>query len=446
MKNEKITSGFSKLNREEKIELIFSELELDEVQKQDLDSFLISNKKIQKLLSEISENHISNYYMPYSVIPNIYIDGKKYFVPMVIEESSVVAAAARSAKFWAKHGGFKTRILNNKKSGQVHFLWNEKPEILKSVFSYLKGIILDNLQPLTERMEKRGGGIDDIFLVDKSNEIDNYFQIDVLFSTADAMGANFINSCLENIAATLREFLNNPKHFQGQAPSYEIIMSILSNYYKDCIVECSVEGNVSIFENASSELSGKDFAKRFKLAVDIANLDISRAVTHNKGIYNGVDAVAMATGNDWRAMEASGHAFASKDGKYKSLTKASLENDYFKYTLTLPIAMGSVGGLTNLHPLAKISMSILENPSADDLMKIAATAGMANNFSAIWSLITSGIQKGHMKLHLSNILNQLGVDYHLHEIVSQFFENKTVSYSLVEEYINTELVKHISKA
>jgi len=446
MKNERITSGFSKLSRNQKIDLIFSELELDDAQKNELDSFLLSNKKIQKLLSEISENHISNFYLPYSIIPNVYINEKKYFVPMVVEESSVVAAAARSAKFWAKNGGFQAKIINNKKSGQVHFLWHENPDLLKSVFPLLKEEIVENLLPLTERMEQRGGGILAIELVDKSNEIEHYYQIDVLFDTVDAMGANFINSCLENIATTMRGFFNHPKNLYGLKPSYEIIMSILSNYYKDCIVECSVEGDVSLFSHASQQLTGEDFARRFKLAVDIANLDISRAVTHNKGIYNGVDAVALATGNDWRAIEASGHAFASRDGKYRSLTQATLDQNYFKYTLTLPIAMGSVGGLTNLHPLAKISMAILENPSAEDLMKIAAAAGLANNFSAIWSLITSGIQKGHMKLHLSNILNQLGVDYHLHDIVSQFFENKTVSYSSVEKYINTELIKHISKA
>lgn len=445
MKKNMITSGFSKLTRDQKVDLIFSELDLEESQKQELNSFLFSNKKVQKLLSEISENHISNYFLPYSIIPNVFINGNKYYVPMVIEESSVVAAAARSAKFWAKHGGFKANIINNKKTGQVHFIWNEQPELLYSAFKFLKEVMFENLKPITERMEKRGGGILDIQLIDKSEEIDNYYQLNAIFKTADAMGANFINSCLENIATTFRNFFSNSKTFSTK-PSFEIIMSILSNYYDDCVVECYVEGDVSIFENASQQMSGKDFARRFKLAVDIANNDVNRAVTHNKGIYNGVDAVALATGNDWRAIEASGHAYASRDGQYRSLTKATIENNYFKYSLTLPIALGSVGGLTNLHPLSKISMEMLGNPSADELMKITAAAGLANNFSAIWSLITSGIQKGHMKLHLSNILNQLGVDYHLHDKVTAFFENKTVSYSSVEEYINNELLKRISKA
>jgi hydroxymethylglutaryl-CoA reductase len=183
-------------------------------------------------------------------------------------------------------------------------------------------------------------------------------------------------------------------------------------------------------------MSARDFAEKFATAVRIAEVDPNRAVTHNKGIMNGVDAVVLATGNDFRAIEACAHAYAARSGQYKSLSTVSLENDTFKFTLRIPLSVGTVGGLTSLHPLAKTSLAILNQPSAKELMEIIAATGLAQNFSAVKSLVTTGIQRGHMKLHLLNIMNQLGATQDEIEKGKQHFTDKVVSFQAVRQFLN----------
>ncbi|MDA3833360.1 MAG: hypothetical protein PF495_08180, partial [Spirochaetales bacterium] len=174
----------------------------------------------------------------------------------------------------------------------------------------------------------------------------------------------------------------------------------------------------------------------FKTAVDIAIHNTHRAVTHNKGIYNGLDAVVLATGNDFRAVEAAGHAYASRDGQYRSLSQCEISDDgRFSFSLTVPLALGTVGGLTRLHPMAAKAMEILQHPTAQELMSITAAAGLANNFSAVASLVTTGIQKGHMKLHLSNILNSLGATEQQKAAAQLHFSDQTVSQKAVREFL-----------
>ena len=178
------------------------------------------------------------------------------------------------------------------------------------------------------------------------------------------------------------------------------------------------------------------FAQRFVDAIEIAKKDINRAVTHNKGIMNGIDSVVIATGNDFRAVEACTHAYASKDGVYTSLTHAAIENDEFVYWIEIPLAIGSVGGITNLHPLVKWCLKLLKNPSGSELMKIISVAGLAQNFAAIRSLITSGIQLGHMKMHLTNILNSLSANESEKKILIEYFKKHKVSFRDVEVALN----------
>ena len=179
-------------------------------------------------------------------------------------------------------------------------------------------------------------------------------------------------------------------------------------------------------------LSGKEYANKFIQAINIAKTQTSRAVTHNKGIMNGIDSVVIATGNDFRAIEAGVHAYAAKSGMYKSLTDACVENNTFKFWIEIPLALGTVGGITNLHPLVKWSLELLKNPNAKELMKIVAVAGLAQNFGAVNSLITTGIQKGHMKMHLINILNSLNASEKEKTKLIDFFKNNTVSFSSVK--------------
>ena len=278
-------------------------------------------------------------------------------------------------------------------------------------------------------MEKRGGGILDIELRDKTNSLDNYYQLHATFETLDAMGANFINSCLEQFAKTFKR--EAEEHLEDELV---VVMSILSNYVPQCLVRAEVSCPVS--ELASKDIKNPElFAEKFKQAVSIAEIDPFRAVTHNKGIMNGIDAVVLATGNDFRAVEAGVHAYAARNGQYTSLTHCSIENDTFKFWIEIPLALGTVGGLTSLHPLVKFALELLEKPSAKELMQIVAVAGLAQNFAAVKSLTTTGIQEGHMKMHLMNILNQFEATSQEKEQLIEHFKTNVVTHSAVVEAI-----------
>jgi hydroxymethylglutaryl-CoA reductase len=281
-------------------------------------------------------------------------------------------------------------------------------------------------------MTKRGGGIIDIELIDKTTDIPNYYQLNATFDTVDSMGANFINSSLEQFAKTLIKESNLNSTFSKKEKNIEVIMSILSNYVPECLVRAEVSCSIEELSE-DKEFNGNKFAQKFFQAIQIAKTQTVRAVTHNKGIMNGVDSVVIATGNDFRAVEAGVHAYASKNGSYTSLSDVSISNDVFTFSIELPISLGTVGGITNLHPLVKWSLNLLGNPSGKELMRIVAVAGLSQNFGALKSLITSGIQKGHMKMHLINILNTLNVnDYEKKELVNHF-KNNIVSYSATKK-------------
>ena len=392
----KTISGFSKLSKEVKITWLMDNFLEEYPESQSvLNQYLNPDKKLQQLHDEFIENTISNFYFPFAVAPNFVINGKSYAIPMAIEESSVVAAASLVAKFWSTRGGFKAAVLSTTKIGQVHFMYAGNLIDLQCYFNDVKTKLLKATESITKNMKRRGGGILDIELRDKTVNLKNYYQLHVTFETKDSMGANFINSCLETIAAT---FSNESQNLE-----IEIVMSILSNYIPDCLVRAEVSCAIAdLGEN------GKEFAQKFYKAIQIAQVEPHRAVTHNKGIMNGIDAVVIATGNDFRAVEAGVHAYASKCGNYKSLSNCSIDHGVFKFWLEIPLALGTIGGLTALHPLSKLSLNLLQNPSANELMQIVAVAGLAQNFAALRALTTTGIQKGHMKMHLKNILNQLG--------------------------------------
>jgi hydroxymethylglutaryl-CoA reductase len=285
-------------------------------------------------------------------------------------------------------------------------------------------------------MRKRGGGIIDIELVDKTAELPDYYQILATFETVDSMGANFINSCLEEFVRIMKGFFTSCEGLERGKRGCEVIMSILSNYTPDCLVEAYVECNIDQLKGVDPRMSPERFAWKFKKAVEIAQIDEYRATTHNKGIYNGIDAIVLASGNDFRAVEACGHTYAARSGRYRGLTDISIENGHFKYTLTVPMALGTIGGLTSLHPMSKFCLRLMGDPDARQLMQIAAAAGLANNFSALRSLVTSGIQIGHMKMHLMNILNVFNASVEEKELTLRHFANKVVSFSAVDSFLN----------
>lgn len=434
----KAIAGFSKLTKEQKIEWIANEYFLaPENAVTLLKQYWNADESLQKLHDEFIENTITNFYLPLGVAPNFVINDRKYTIPMAVEESSVVAAAAKAAKFWAKRGGFKATVVNTEKIGQVHFLFDGSFEKLNTFFKTIKPKLFEGTQDLTKNMQARGGGILDIELRDKTSDLENYYQLHATFETKDSMGANFINSCLERFSKILKEEALQFEAFSEKEKHLQVIMSILSNYVPNCIVRAEVSCPVDdLHEDAS--ISSKEFAEKFLTAVKIAEIEPFRAVTHNKGIMNGIDAVVVATGNDFRAVEAGIHAYASKGGRYSSLSHAKVENGIFTFWLEIPLALGTVGGLTTLHPLVKLCLEMLGKPSAKELMQIVAVAGLAQNFAALRSLTTTGIQQGHMKMHIMNILNQLGANNVEKKQAVKHFENNAVSHSAVAEYI-TEL-------
>lgn len=426
-----VVQGFSKLSKQEKIDFLLENYLLNFPDaEQVLKQYLNENDKLQHLHDEFIENTLTNFYLPFGVAPNFIINHKNYVIPMAIEESSVVAAASKAAKFWGERGGFKAEILGTEKIGQVHFLSEISSENLEKFILEMEPKLRAEVKEITLNMEKRGGGIRSILLRNKTEDVSNYYQLHCTFETKDAMGANFINSCLEVFAQKL----------SAEASSYfrrdnavEIVMSILSNYVPNCLVKASVSCPVSAL--GKNEKEANEYVHKFLTAIQIARVEPYRAVTHNKGIMNGIDAVVLATGNDFRAVEAGVHAYASRNGKYTSLTHAKVEHGIFHFWIEVPLALGTVGGLTKLHPLVKLALALLQEPSAEELMKIVAVAGLAQNFGAVNSLVTTGIQQGHMKMHLMNILNQFEANDEERAKAVTFFKTTTVTHSAVVNFM-----------
>ena len=433
--------GFSKLSREDKISWISSNFLNESSEfKKILNSYLNNDTEIQSLHNSFSENSISNFYLPYSVSPNFLINNKNYCIPLVTEESSVVAALSNSSKFWFERGGFKSNIINNLKNGQIHFMFKGSKKLLEKLINDNVLDLIKSTDEITKRMRARGGGIKKIKLIDKSSDLKDYLQLSVDFITVDSMGANFINSCLEKISKTFKELIIKSNYFKDSEKDIKIIMSILSNYTPDCLVEASVECNLDELGTIEG-LPSREFASKFKSAFDIAQIDINRAVTHNKGIMNGIDAVLISTGNDFRAVEAGIHAYASSDGYYKSLSQCSIINDNFKISLKIPVSVGTVGGITDLHPMVKLSLQMLGNPTSLDLMKIICSVGLAQNFAAVKSLVSSGIQKGHMKMHLINLLIKNSANKTQIENSKEYFKDKEINNQSVIEFLNLKNLK-----
>ena len=428
-------SGFSKLSKEEKINWIAKTYFLDTYNAvATIKQYWNSDQKLQQLHDDFIENTITNFYLPLGIAPNFLINNKYHTIPMAIEESSVVAAAAKAAKYWATRGGFKATVINTEKIGQVHFMYNGDGEKLIKFFNKIKPKFFSDTENLTKNMQKRGGGILEIELRNKTELIPNYYQLHATFETKDSMGANFINSCLEQFSKTLIQQAADYEFFTTDEKSIEVVMSILSNYVPNCLVRAEVSCKVE--ELADKGISNPaEFAEKFVRAVQIAKVEPYRAVTHNKGIMNGIDAVVIATGNDFRAVEAGIHAYASKSGQYTSLTNAKIENGIFSFWLEIPLALGTVGGLTSLHPLVKLNLEMLEKPSAPELMQIVAVAGLAQNFAALRSLTTTGIQAGHMKMHLNNILNQFEASDIERIAIKKHFDMHEVSHAAVVNFI-----------
>lgn len=350
-------------------------------------------------IDRMVENAVGSFSLPLGIATNFVINGKEYLVPMAIEEPSVIAAASHAAKLAKSSGGFKasaqssimrgqiqvTNLLDIKKAIQV--ISKNKESLLRTVNSISKNVKAVDLK--TRIVE---------------NEIDGTKMLaaELYVDCKDSMGANTINSMCELLGPEIE-----------QKTSGKVILKILSNYATERIATSK-----ATFKK--EELGGTDIVDRILSAFAFAFSDTYRAVTHNKGIMNGIDAVSIATGQDFRAIEAAAHAYASRDGKYRSLTTFSKSsNGDLVGRIEIPLSVGIVGGISIVHPVARMGLKILGVKSASELACVIASAGLAQNLAAIKALSTEGIQKGHMKLHAKNIAVAAGATGKLVDIVSE---------------------------
>lgn len=365
-----------RMSREERIACVRSECKLND------EEIELLNKILDKEISErLVENVIGCHSLPFGIAANFLINGKDYLIPMVIEESSVIAAASNGAKHARELGGFTASCSDFLTVGQIQLVGVKNPKIAtKKIFaeeSEIFKIANDAMPGIVER----GGGMrkveTKIFKTSRGQHLVVYIYIDC----CDAMGANTTNTVCEKLAPYLADLTGG-----------QYRLRIISNFAAEKVVTASAKFKVD-----------REIAEGILDAVALARADIRRAATHNKGIMNGIDAVALATGNDWRAIEAGAHAWAARNGKYQPLTSYKIENGNLVGKIEIPIQVGIAGGITNVHPTAKLALKILGVKSAKELAQVMACVGLANNFAALRALVSEGIQRGHMKLHAVNL-------------------------------------------
>ncbi|HEL1618454.1 TPA: hydroxymethylglutaryl-CoA reductase, degradative [Streptococcus suis] len=383
-------SGFYKKSRQERIDILHQHNQLSE---KSLNVLQHDTNLSEAIAGKMAENHLGTFALPFSVLPELLVDDQVFSVPMVTEEPSVVAAASFGAKIIARSGGFTTTIHNRIMIGQVALF--DVPDHSRASQAILdqKTTILEVANQAHPSIVKRGGGARDLTVESKDEFLIVYLQVDV----QEAMGANILNNMLEAIKDDLEELS------QGQA-----LVGILSNYATESLV--TAQCRLAISSLATSSAIAQETAQKIALASKLAQVDPYRAATHNKGIFNGIDAVVIATGNDWRAVEAGAHVYASRDGQYKGLSTWSIDGNHLIGSITLPLPIASVGGSIGLNPKVAVAFDLLNQPKARQLASIIASVGLCQNFAALRALVTSGIQAGHMKLHAKSLALLAGAE------------------------------------
>lgn len=358
---------------------------------------LLKNPLInEEVANSLIENVIGQGTLPVGLLPKIIVDDKEYVVPMMVEEPSVVAAASYGAKLVNNTGGFKTIKSERLMIGQIVFDDVSDTDALAQAIYDLEPQIEQIAAEAYPSIIERGGGYRRI-------EVDTFpenqlLSLKVFVDTKDAMGANMLNTILEVITA----------HMKNEFPDRDVLMSILSNHATASVVR--VQGEIDIKDLNKGDRSGEEVAQRMERASVLAQVDIHRAATHNKGVMNGIHAVVLATGNDTRGAEASAHAYASRDGQYRGIAtwKFDKERGRLVGTIEVPMTLAIVGGGTKVLPIAKASLELLNVQSAQELGQVVAAVGLAQNFSACRALVSEGIQKGHMSLQYKSLAIVVG--------------------------------------
>ena len=419
---EKIWSGFYKKNIDERLEVIE---QADILSKEHLE--LLKNNEVLDFdtANNMVENVIGTFSLPFSVVPNFTVDGKQYVVPFVTEEPSVVAACSNAGKIVAKSGGFKTKILDRKMIGHVALYDVADTTLAVERILQSKELLLKTANEAYPSIVARGGGACDIEVKVLSEEGVDFVVVYLIVDTLEAMGANMLNTMLEALKVSLESLT------EGVA-----LMAILSNYATRSLVtaECSIP-----FENLGE--NGEYLAKRIELASKFAKADVYRAATHNKGIFNGIDSVVIASGNDWRAIEAACQSYATKDGNYKGLSawRCDEASKELVGEIALPMPVASVGGSIGINPTVKVARGLLNNPDAKTLASILVSVGLAQNLAALKALVGDGIQKGHMKLHAKSLAILAGAtNENIESVVEELRKEKHMNLAsakkIVEKY------------
>jgi len=387
----------------------------------------LEGKKIsEKTLNIMIENVIGQITLPVGIATNFKVNKKDYLVPMVTEESSVVAAASNAAKIARTKGGFRAEYSGSNVIGQLQILSSENFAQTKENLLNHKDELLEIANSTNEILVKLGGGAKDIEVRSVKGKLQNYTLLHLIVDTLDAMGANAINTMLEAISPKVNEISNGI-----------VLLKIISNY--------AIKRKVSVEAVFDKEgLGGEKIVDNILLAYDLADNDIYRAVTHNKGIMNGITSVMLATGNDTRAIEAGAHAYAVRDGSYRSLTRfeKTQEGD-LRGVLEIPMSVGILGGAINVHPSFKLSLKILNVSKAEELAKVAGAVGLAQNVAALRALVSEGIQEGHMLLHARNVAVSAGATgKEIEKIAEIMISEKNINYDSAKKILNLKLNKN----
>ena len=414
-------NGFSKKSYQERLELLKAQALLSPERQESLEQ---DEQMSVTVADQLSENVVGTFSLPYSLVPEVLVNGQEYTVPYVTEEPSVVAAASYASKIIKRAGGFTAQVHERQMIGQVALYQVANPEQAQEKIASKKAELLELANQAYPSIVKRGGGARDLHVEQIKGETD-FLVVYLHVDTQEAMGANMLNTMLEALKPVLEELS------QGQS-----LMGILSNYATDSLVTASCR--IAFRYLSRQKDKGREIAEKIALASQFAQADPYRATTHNKGIFNGIDAMLIATGNDWRAIEAGAHAFASRDGRYQGLSRWTLdvEREELIGELILPIPVATKGGSIGLNPRVALSHELLGNPSAKELAQIIVSIGLAQNFAALKALVSTGIQQGHMKLQAKSLALLAGAsESEVAPLVERLIADKTFNLETAQRYL-----------
>lgn len=414
-------NGFSKKSYQERLELLKAQALLSPERQESLEQ----DEQISVTVADqLSENVVGTFSLPYSLVPEVLVNGQEYTVPYVTEEPSVVAAASYASKIIKRAGGFTAQVHERQMIGQVALYQVDDLDLAQEKIASKKAKLLELANQAYPSIVKRGGGARDLHVEQIKGETD-FLVVYLHVDTQEAMGANMLNTMLEALKPVLEELS------QGQS-----LMGILSNYATDSLVTASCR--IAFRYLSRQKDQGREIAEKITLASQFAQADPYRAATHNKGIFNGVDAILIATGNDWRAIEAGAHAFASRDGHYQGLScwTLDLEREELVGEMTLPMPVATKGGSIGLNPRVVLSHELLGNPSAKELAQIIVSIGLAQNFAALKALVSTGIQQGHMKLQAKSLALLAGAsESEVSPLVERLIADKTFNLETAQRYL-----------